>query len=154
MKFLVINGPNLNMLGIREPDVYGRMTLEDINTRLQKLAGELGDVELAFFQSNHEGAIIDFIQQGHGTELAGALINPGGLTHTSVSLHDAIKAVDYPFIEVHLSNLHRREEWRKQSLISAAAIGTIMGLGWRGYEAALRVLVDRVQGTGSGYTTG
>ncbi|MDE3077405.1 MAG: 3-dehydroquinate dehydratase, partial [Chloroflexota bacterium] len=116
MNLLVINGPNLNMLGVREPEIYGRLSLDDIRAKLEAVARELGDVELTFFQSNHEGAIIDAIHEARGAKPAGAIINPGGLTHTSVSLHDAIKSVDYPFIEVHLSNLHQREEWRKQSV--------------------------------------
>ena len=141
MKLLVIHGPNLNLLGIREPHIYGTMTLAAIDERLRAVAAELGDVELECFQSNHEGAIVDLIQQRHGTGLAGCLLNPGGLTTTSVSLHDAIKAVDYPFVEVHLSNQYAREEWRRHSIIAPAAKGSVQGLGWRGYEAALRALV-------------
>ncbi|MFN8532203.1 MAG: type II 3-dehydroquinate dehydratase [Dehalococcoidia bacterium] len=137
---LVINGPNLNMLGIREPEVYGRVRLDDLNMALTRLGAELG-ARLEFFQSNHEGAILDRIHACHGIGLAGAIINPGGLSHTSISLHDAIKSVDYPFVEVHLSNLARREPWRAHSYVTAAAVGSISGLGWRGYEAALRVLV-------------
>jgi 3-dehydroquinate dehydratase-2 len=140
---LVIHGPNLNMLGIREPEIYGSQRLSEIDDRLKALGKALGDVEVTCFQSNHEGAIVDLIQQHHGKGLIGALINPGGLTHTSVSILDAIRSVDYPFVEVHLSNLHRREPWRTRSLISAGALGVIQGLGWRGYEAALRVLIDR-----------
>src|SRR5206468_1422731 len=141
MKILVIHGPNLNMVGIREPHIYGTMTLPEIDERLRKIATELGDVELECFQSNHEGAIVDLIQQRHGTGLVGCILNPGGLTTTSVSIHDAIKAVDYPFVEVHLSNQYAREEWRQHSIIGSAARGTVQGLGWRGYEAALRALV-------------
>jgi 3-dehydroquinate dehydratase-2 len=133
------------MLGIREPELYGSMRLANLDDRLRALGQELGDVEVECFQSNHEGAIIDLIQQRHGTGLAGAIINPGGLTHTSVSLLDAIKAVDYPFIEVHLTNLHTRESWRRRSMISPGALGVIQGLGWRGYTAALTVLVDRAR---------
>ena len=140
MKILVIHGPNLNMLGIREPHIYGRMRLAEVDERLRALADELG-VEVEAFQSNHEGAIVDLIQQRHGTGLSGCILNPGGLTQYGVSVHDAIKAVDYPFVEVHLSNLHAREGWRTHSIISPAAKGLIQGLGWRGYEAALRVLV-------------
>ncbi len=140
MKILVLNGPNLNMLGVREPEVYGSMTLADLNRKLVDIAGALGGIELSFFQSNHEGALIDRIHEGHGTGLAGAIINPGGLTHTSISLHDAIKSVDYPFIEVHLSNVFRREPFRAHSYVSPAALGIVSGLGWRGYEAAIRAL--------------
>ena len=140
-RVMILNGPNLNMLGIREPHIYGTMTLAEIDDRLRAVAAELGDVELECLQSNHEGAIVDLIQQRHGTGLAGCILNPGGLTTTSVSLHDAIKAVDYPFIEVHLSNQYAREDWRRHSIIASAAKGTVQGLGWRGYEAALRALV-------------
>jgi 3-dehydroquinate dehydratase II len=142
MKILVIHGPNLNLLGIREPEIYGTTTMAQIDAKLGALAGELGDVELECFQSNHEGAIVDLIQQRHGSGLAGCILNPGGLTTTSVSLLDAIKAVDYPFVEVHLSNQYAREAWRKRSLIATAALGSIQGFGWRSYEAALRILVE------------
>ena len=135
------------MLGIREPHIYGSTTLDQINGRLEALAQELGDVQLEFFHTNHEGALLDRIQAGHGQDLAGAIINPGGLTHSSVALHDAIKAVDYPFVEVHLSNIQQREEWRHRSLVAMAAKGTIAGLGWRGYELALRYLVASLRET-------
>ncbi|HUZ77466.1 MAG TPA: type II 3-dehydroquinate dehydratase [Chloroflexota bacterium] len=141
LSVLVLNGPNLNLLGAREPEIYGPMTLPAINARLLALAAELVAVDLEFLQSNHEGALVDAIQAGDERGVAGAILNPGGLTHSSISLHDAIKAVHYPVVEVHLSNLHRREEWRQRSYISAAAVGTVMGLGWRGYEMALRALV-------------
>lgn len=142
MNVLVIHGPNLNMLGIREPHLYGSTTMAQIDERLRALAAELGEVELECFQSNHEGAIVDLIQQRHGRGLAGCILNPAGLTTTSVSVLDAIKAVDYPFIEVHITNQYaRQEEWRKHSRIGPACIGTIQGLGWRGYEYALRYFV-------------
>jgi 3-dehydroquinate dehydratase II len=140
MRILVIHGPNLNMLGIREPHIYGSMRLADLDEKLRAVGAELG-VAVECFQSNHEGAIVDLIQQHHGTGLAGAIINPGGLTTSSVSIHDAIKAVDFPFVEVHISNIHAREEWRRASIVAAAAKGSVAGLGWRGYEAALRTLV-------------
>ena len=141
MNILVLNGPNVNMLGVREPHIYGSTTLAEINERLSALGKELG-AEVEFFHSNHEGALVDrIIQAGHGQGLAGAIFNPGGLTHTSVALHDAIKAVDYPFVEVHLTNIQQREEWRQRSLIAMAAKGTIAGLGPRGYELALRYVV-------------
>jgi 3-dehydroquinate dehydratase II len=145
VKLLLVNGPNVNLLGYREPHIYGSTTMADVQAHLERLAGELGDVQLEFFHSNHEGAIIDRLHAGRGTGLAGCVINPGGLTHYSVSLHDAIKAVDYPFVEVHITNIQAREEWRHRSLISPAAVGTIAGLGWRGYELALRYLVDRAR---------
>lgn len=140
MRILVIHGPNLNMLGIREPHVYGSMRLADVDARIMATAAELG-AEIESFQSNHEGAIIDLIQARNGAGLIGAVINPGGLTHTSVVLADAIKAVDYPFVEVHVSNVHAREEFRRHSYVSPVAKGVIAGLGWRGYEAAIRALV-------------
>ncbi len=144
MKILVVHGPNLNMLGIREPHIYGTMRLAGIDERLRALGDELG-VEVETFQSNHEGAIVDLLQQRHATGLIGCILNPGGLTQYGVSVHDVIKAVDYPVVEVHLSNLHAREPWRTHSIISPAAKGLIQGLGWRGYEAALRVLVGEAR---------
>lgn len=144
MKVLVVNGPNLNLLGIREPHIYGSMTLDDLNQRVRALAEEL-DVEVEFFQSNHEGAIVDLLQQRHGTGLAGCILNPGGLTQYGVSIHDALKAIDFPVIEVHISNIHAREAWRSHSIISPAARGTLAGLGWRGYLYALRHLVSLVR---------
>jgi 3-dehydroquinate dehydratase II len=143
MKFLVVNGPNVNLLGYREPHIYGSTTMADVQAHLERLGAGLGDVQVEFFHSNHEGAIIDRLHAARGTGLAGCIINPGGLTHYSVSLHDAIKAVDYPFVEVHITNIQAREEWRHRSIISPAVVGTIAGLGWRGYELALRYLVDR-----------
>jgi len=143
MKILVLNGPNVNLLGYREPHIYGSVTMADVQADLERLARELGDVDVEFFHRNHEGAIIDRIHAERGKGLAGCIVNPGGLTHYSVSLHDAIKAVDYPFVEVHITNIQAREEWRHRSMISAAAVGTIAGLGWRGYALALRYLVDR-----------
>ena len=145
MKVLVLNGPNLNLLGFREPHIYGSTTLADVEARLRSLAGDLGGLELDFFQSNHEGAIVDRIHDGRGKGLAGGIINPGGLTHYSVSVHDAIKAVDYPFYEVHISNIAQREEWRHHSIISAAVKGSIVGLGVLGYELALRAIVHSAQ---------
>ena len=145
MRILVVNGPNVNLVGVREPHLYGSTTLADIQAHLERLGAELGDVEVEFFHSNHEGAIVDRLHEARGTGLAGCIINPGGLTHSSVSLHDAIKAVDYPFVEVHLTNIQAREAWRHVSLISPAAVGTIAGLGWRGYALALRYLVDRAR---------
>jgi 3-dehydroquinate dehydratase II len=120
MNVLVINGPNVNLLGVREPHLYGSATLADVEARLKAVARELGEVSLEFFHSNHEGAIVDRIQEGRGKGLAGCILNPGGLTHYSVSVHDAIKAVDYPFIEVHVTNIAKREEWRHHSIISSA----------------------------------
>ena len=143
MHILVISGPNLNLLGRREPAVYGRVTLEQIHIRLHEEAEHLG-CTLESFQSNHEGALIDFLQH-HMDSADGALLNPGGLTHTSVSLHDAVKAMPFPVIEVHLSHLHQREEWRQRSVVAAAARAQVMGFGWLGYLVALRGLVGIVR---------
>ena len=143
MHILVISGPNLNLLGRREPAVYGLVTLEQIHIRLQAEAAHLG-CTLECFQSNHEGALIDFLQaRMDGTD--GALLNPGGLTHTSVSLHDTVKSMPFPVIEVHLSHLHQREEWRQRSVIAHATRAQLMGFGWLGYLVGLRGLVGMLQ---------
>ncbi|MDA8415682.1 MAG: type II 3-dehydroquinate dehydratase [Betaproteobacteria bacterium] len=135
-KILVIHGPNLNALGTREPDVYGSLTLSDMNNRLYELAN-LHGANLDCFQSNWEGAIIDRIYDAKVDGTQAIIINPGGLTHTSICLRDALSAVALPFIEVHLSNIHSRESFRHHSFLSAIAIGVIAGLGTRGYEMAL-----------------
>jgi 3-dehydroquinate dehydratase-2 len=138
-RILVLSGPNLNLLGRREPGVYGAVTLQNIHERLERRAAELGYAVVPF-QSNHEGALIDFLH-AHIDDAAGAILNPGGYTHTSIALHDAVKAMPFPVIEVHLSNIHAREEFRHRSLIAPAARGQIVGLGWYGYLAALDALV-------------
>jgi 3-dehydroquinate dehydratase-2 len=143
MKILVLHGPNLNLLGRREPHIYGSLTLADINKKLADLARQLG-VELEAFQSNHEGALVDFLHKNSDTA-AGAILNPAGLTQFGVSLHDAIKTMPFPVIEVHISNRHAREEWRHHSIISSAAKATVEGLGWRSYTAALEKLVELVK---------
>ena len=143
MKFLVLHGPNLNLFGRREPHIYGTMTLDEINARLKKLAKDL-KVTLAIVQSNHEGALVDFFHQ-HIDSAAGAIINPAGLTQYSVSLHDCIKAMPFPVIEVHMSNIAAREQWRHHSIISSAAKGTVQGMGWRSYTAGLRLAVRTAQ---------
>ena len=140
MKILVLHGPNLNLFGRREPHIYGTTTLAEIDAKLRALAQEL-KVELEAFQSNHEGALVDALHK-HMDQAAGALLNPGGLTQHGVSLHDAIKAMPFPVIEVHMSNLAAREEWRHRSIIAPAAKATVQGLGWRSYTAALRALVE------------
>ena len=143
MKILVLHGPNLNLLGRREPQIYGSMTLADVNEKLQAEAREL-KVELEVLQSNHEGDLVDFLHQ-HIDAAAGAILNPAGLTQFGVSLHDAIKTMPFPVIEVHISNRHAREEWRHHSIISSAVKATVEGLGWRSYTAALRKLVEIVR---------
>ena len=145
MKILVLHGPNLNLLGRREPHIYGSMTLADINKKLQALAKEL-KVQLAITQSNHEGDLVDFFHK-HIDTAAGAILNPAGLTQHGVSLHDCIKTMPFPVIEVHISNRHAREEWRGHSIISSAAKATVEGLGWRSYTAALQKVVELARET-------
>ncbi|HUX85624.1 MAG TPA: type II 3-dehydroquinate dehydratase [Chloroflexota bacterium] len=140
MKILVLHGPNLNLFGRREPHIYGSVTLAEIDERIAALAKELA-IDVEAFQSNHEGALLDKLHSCID-EVQGCLLNPGALTQYSVALYDAIKAMPFPVLEVHLSNLHQREEWRRHSIIGQAAKGTIQGLGWRSYTAALRALVE------------
>lgn len=144
MHILVVSGPNLNLLGRREPNVYGAVTLEQIHARLREEAASLG-CTLECFQSNHEGALIDFLQDNMD-RAQGALLNPGGLTHSSVSLHDAIKAMSFPVIEVHLSNIHARDPWRSHSVTAGAARALVAGFGWLSYVLALRGLVGLLRG--------
>jgi 3-dehydroquinate dehydratase II len=140
MKILVLHGPNLNLFGRREPHIYGTTTLAEINVKLQTLAAELG-VELEILQSNHEGSLIDKLHERIDTA-AGALLNPAGLTQHGVPLHDAIKAMPFPVLEIHMSNIAAREAWRAHSIISPAVKATIQGLGWRSYTTGLRALVE------------
>ena len=139
-KVLLLNGPNLNLLGTREPAVYGATTLQEIEMKLQAQATQAGAV-LLYFQSNHEGDLIDQIHAARQEGVSHIIINPGGLTHTSVSLRDALAAVAIPFIEVHISNVHRREAFRHHSYLSDIAQGCIVGLGVKGYELALQFVL-------------
>ncbi|MDQ8193929.1 type II 3-dehydroquinate dehydratase [Coraliomargarita sp. SDUM461004] len=138
-RIVIINGPNLDRLGIREPDIYGDQTLTDLENLLTQEAEDLG-VQVQFYQSNHEGFIIDEIGEYADSEVFGLIINPGALTHTSLALRDALAGSDLPSIEVHISNIYRREEIRQHSLTAPACIGVISGLGFDGYIAALRHL--------------
>jgi 3-dehydroquinate dehydratase-2 len=132
----VLNGPNLNLLGVREPDVYGADSLDDIAGRLEDRARQLG-LAIDMRQSNHEGHLIDWLHEANASDAKAVILNAGGFTHTSVALHDAVRAIEVPVIEVHLSNPQARESFRRRSLIAAAAKGTIAGFGALGYELAL-----------------
>ncbi|MCL0029434.1 type II 3-dehydroquinate dehydratase [Dehalococcoidia bacterium] len=141
MKILVIHGPNLNMLGKRDQSLYGSKSLAEIDSMLREQGAELG-IEVTSFHSNHEGALIDFIQS-ESPQAAGIIINPGALTHYGLSLRDALADVGLPVIEVHLSNIYAREEFRRKSIIAPIVRGQISGLGWQGYTAALRILATQ-----------
>jgi len=132
----VLNGPNLNLLGLREPEIYGSETLDEIGDRLEQRASALG-VEIDMRQSNHEGHLIDWLHEANARSAKAVLLNAGGFSHTSVALHDAVKSISVPVIEVHLSNPSARESFRRRSLIASAARGTIAGFGALGYELAL-----------------
>ena len=140
MKFLILHGPNLNLLGTREPEIYGAMTLDDLNTRLIEEGSKMG-TEVTCQQSNHEGALIDILQDAR-LWADGVIFNPGGYTHTSVALRDAVAAIGIPVVEVHLSNVYAREEFRHKSLLSAVCIGKISGFGWQSYILGLRALIE------------
>jgi len=141
---LVLHGPNLNLLGSREPDIYGRETLAVINRRLAAKATAAG-VPLESFQTNHEGVLVDRVQQARREGVGFILLNPAGFTYSSVALRDALTAVQIPFIEVHLSNIHAREPWRAHSHFTAVAVGSVLGLGSRGYDLALDYAIARLK---------
>ena len=143
LKVLVIHGPNLNMLGKREPEIYGKRTLDEINAGLENLGKKLGLV-VETFQSNHEGAIVDKIQEASTTQ-KGIIINPAAYTHTSIAIRDALLAIDIPIIEIHISNIYKREPFRHKSLISDVATAQITGLGIKGYDVALNALAGMIQ---------
>ncbi len=140
-RVVVVNGPNLNLLGTREPAIYGTRSLDDLNEVVRAKAGQLG-FEVSLFQSNDEGAIIDFLHR-HGPGSAGIVINPGALSHYSLALYDCLQALALPVVEVHLSNIHAREEFRSRSVTARAARGVITGLGFLGYELALDYLAKQ-----------
>lgn len=142
-RLLVMHGPNLNLLGTREPEVYGRVTLQQIDQALSARAQQAG-VELLTFQSNHEGLLVDRIQAAAAESIEYVLINPAAYTHTSVAMRDALAGVGIPFVEVHLSNVHRREPFRHHSYFSDLAEGVICGLGWKGYLYALEFALERL----------
>jgi 3-dehydroquinate dehydratase-2 len=144
MRILVINGPNLNMLGERDKTIYGDKTLPEIETMLKKLGKRLG-AEVTTFQSNSEGELINFLQ-ANASKSDGLIINPGAFSHYSLALRDALADIAVPIIEVHLSNIYAREDWRAKSVIALVAKGQITGLGWRGYLAALNTIVSEVNG--------
>lgn len=142
IKVLVIHGPNLNLLGSREPGVYGTTTLKDVNAQLKTAASEMG-IDIDFFQSNHEGELIEHIQKN--SNVNGILINPAAYTHTSVGIRDALLAVKKPFVEVHLSNVHKREDFRQHSYFSDIALGVVSGFGPLSYQLGLKALVQHLK---------
>lgn len=144
MKLLIINGPNIQLLGRRDPGTYGSTTLVQLEDRLREVAKELG-AECSFFQSNHEGDICDRIAEAASDGTEGIVINPAAYTHTSIAIRDAIDGVGIPAVEVHISNIHKREEFRHKSMTAPVCLGQIAGLGTVGYELAMRALVERAR---------
>ena len=144
MKFLILNGPNINILGVREPEIYGRQSYDDLLRLVSERAKELG-VEVEFYQSNHEGDLVDAIQKAYFDGIDGIVFNPAAYTHTSVAIADAVKGVGIPTVEVHISDVSKRESFRQVSYISAAAVKTIAGQGLDGYNQALDFLTDLVR---------
>ncbi|PYF03015.1 type II 3-dehydroquinate dehydratase [Ureibacillus chungkukjangi] len=142
MKVLVLNGPNLNRLGKREPEIYGSETLDDVKEKCISLASQF-NATIDFKQSNHEGVLIDWIHEAEDTDVNAIVFNPGAYTHTSIALRDAIAAVNVPVIEVHISNIHKRESFRHESKLAAECVGQICGLGTFGYELALRKFLEQ-----------
>ena len=142
MKLFVLNGPNLNRLGKREPEIYGSETLDDVKNKCVLLAQQF-DATIDFRQSNHEGELIDWIHEAEDTAIDGIIFNPGAYTHTSIALRDAIAAVNVPVIEVHISNIHKREAFRHESKLAAECVGQICGLGTFGYELAIRKFLQQ-----------
>ena len=151
MKIMVINGPNLNMLGIREKDIYGTFTYEDLCKYIETYPNyKEKDIDFTFLQTNHEGEIVDYLHKAYTEKYDGIVLNAGGYTHTSVAIHDAIKAVSIPTVEVHISNIHAREEFRKVCMTSSACVGQITGLGKLGYVLAVEFLLQNTQGGNNG----
>ena len=146
MKLLVVNGPNLNLLGIREPEIYGRKTYEDLVAYIKACAEQGGD-EVSFFQSNHEGALVDAIQQAYFDGVEDIVINPAAYTHTSVALLDALKGVGIPFVEVHISAVDEREDFRRVSYVRQAALACVAGKGFDGYPEAIEILREHHKGS-------
>ena len=151
MKIMIINGPNLNMLGIREKNIYGTFTYEDLCKYIETYPNyKEKDIDFTFLQTNHEGEIVDYIHKAYTEKYDGIVLNAGGYTHTSVAIHDAIKAVSIPTVEVHISNIHAREEFRKVCMTSPACVGQITGLGKLGYVLAVEFLLQNTQGDNNG----
>ena len=145
MKILVLHGPNLNLLGTREPEIYGRDTLAEINARLTEIAAR-NSITLRIAQSNHEGVLIDELHKAKADGFDGVVMNPGALTHYSYALRDAISAIALPTVEVHLSNVHSREEFRHKSVLTAVCVGMVLGFGMKSYELGLEGLVSKLKG--------